>query len=46
MALNLGLENIAASPIEAKPQPMKRTAIGSVKLPGIKLPMTMEARIQ
>jgi parallel beta-helix repeat protein len=46
MALNLGLENLAASPMEAKPQPMKRTAIGSAKLPGIKLPTSMEARIQ
>jgi parallel beta-helix repeat protein len=45
MALNLGLTDLAATPLDAKPQPMAKSVSVTAKLPEIKLPATMEARI-
>jgi hypothetical protein len=46
MALNLGLTDLAATPLDAKPQPMARSVSSATKLPGVKLPAAMEARIE
>jgi parallel beta-helix repeat protein len=46
MALNLGLTDLAATPLDAKPQPMARLVSSATKLPGVKLPAAMEARIE